>query len=65
MKQYHYQETLIINVTVFANSKKEARERAESPVGQGINSFTADLLRYQDVKDFSIDSSHIQINEEK
>lgn len=65
MKQYHYQETMLINVTVFANSKKEAQDKVATALGVALN--TGDDLDQidQDIRENSFDTLEIKIREEK
>ena len=63
MKKYHYKETMIINVDVYAHSKKEAMDKVASALGIALNSGD-DLDQIdKDIRDNSFDTIDITINE--
>jgi hypothetical protein len=61
MKSYQYQETLIINVEVYANSKKEAQEKVSSALAIAFDQMqTLDQIE-KDIRDNSFDTLGIEI----
>jgi hypothetical protein len=64
MKQYHYQETLIINVTVFANSKKEAQDKVATALGVALNTGGNLDQIDQDIRESSFDTLDLNVCEE-
>lgn len=64
MKKYHYQETMIINVDVYAHSIQEAREKAISAISSALSSMEPLDQIDQDIRDNSFDTIDATINEE-
>lgn len=63
MKSYQYQETLIINVEVFANSKKDAMEKVSSALAIAFDQMqTLDQIN-QDIRDNSFDTIATEITQ--
>ena len=65
MKKYHYQETLIINVEVFANSKNDAREKVASALGVALGSMQSIDQIDQDIRNNSFDTIEVDVKEQK
>lgn len=63
MKSYHYQETLNINVEVYANSKQEAQDKVASALGIALSRITELDQIDQDIRDNSFDTIQIQVTE--
>jgi hypothetical protein len=63
MKTYHYQETLNINVEVYANSEKEAQEKVASAIGIALGSMKPIDQINQDIRDNSFDTLEIKVQE--
>jgi hypothetical protein len=61
MKSYHYQETLNINVEVYANSKQEAKEKVTSALEVALSQMTALDQIDQDIRDNSFDTLDIKV----
>lgn len=61
MKSYQYQETLIINVEVYANSKKEAMEKVASALSTAFGQMQPLDQINQDIRDNSFDTIGTEI----
>jgi ribosomal protein L20A (L18A) len=63
MKKYQYQETLNINVEVYANSRKEAQDKVASALGSAFGSMRSLDQIDQDIRDSSFDTIEIHTQE--
>lgn len=63
MKTYHYQETLIVNVEVYANSKQEAQEKVASAIGTALGSMQPIDQIEKDIRDNSFDTIEVEVKE--
>lgn len=61
MKSYQYQETIIINVEVFANSKEEAREKVSSALAIAFDQMQPLDQIEKDIRDNSFDTIGTEI----
>lgn len=61
MKKYHYQETLIINVEVYAESKNDAQDKVASALGIALSNMKPLDTIEQDIRDNSFDSIDVSV----
>ena len=62
MKKYRYQETLIINVEVYAESKNDAQDKVASALGTALSSMTPIDNIDGDIRDNSFDSVDVSVS---
>lgn len=65
MNKYHYQETLIINVDVYAKSKQEAQDKVASALGSALCSIDKIGSLEEDIRDWSLDTIEVNVSEEE
>jgi hypothetical protein len=62
MIKYQYQETLIIKVEVYAESKNDAQDKVASALGIALSSMKPLDTIEQDIRDNSFDSIEISVS---
>jgi hypothetical protein len=63
MNEYHYQETININVSVFAYSKQDAQDKVASALGIALSKMPPLDQVDQDIRNNSFDTINIQVTE--
>lgn len=63
MNKYHYQETLNINVEVYANTNLEAQEKVASALGVAFGSMQNLDQINQDIRDNSFDPIEVSVKQ--
>jgi hypothetical protein len=63
MNEYQYQETININVSVFAHSKHDAQDKVASAIAIALSKMPPLDQIDQDIRDNSFDTINIQVTE--
>ena len=63
MNEYQYQETININVSVFAHSKQDAQDKVASAIAIALSKMPPLDQVDQDIRDNSFDTIQIQVTE--
>jgi predicted XRE-type DNA-binding protein len=63
MNKYHYQETLIINVDVYAKSKQDAQDKVASALGIVLGSIDSLHSKEEDIRDYSLDTISVEVSD--